>query len=58
MRRDNVERLKEFAKGRPIDRDKDLIDAFIEYVEKVENKSIERAKKGVGSYLGDSDREL
>ena len=53
-----MERLKEFAKGRPIDRDKDLIDAFIEYVEKVENKSIERAKKGVGSYLGDSDREL
>ena len=42
-----MERLKEFAKGRPIDSDKDLIDAFIEYVEQVENKSIERAKKGV-----------
>lgn len=38
----NLEKLEQFMEGRPHDRDKNIVEATIEYIEQVENKSAER----------------
>lgn len=38
----NLDKLEQFMEGRPHDRNKNIIDATIEYIEQVENKSVER----------------
>ena len=38
----NLEKLEQFMEGRPHDRDKNIVEATIEYIEQVENKSVER----------------
>lgn len=37
-----LEKLEQFMEGRPHDRDKNIVEATMEYIEQVENKSIER----------------
>lgn len=39
---EKFEKLTKFMKNRPHNRDKHIIDATIEYIEQVENKSVER----------------
>ena len=38
----NLEKLERFMEGRPHDRDKNIVDATLEYIEQVEKASIER----------------
>ena len=38
----NIEKLEQFMEGRPHDRDKNIVEATMEYIEQVENKSVER----------------
>lgn len=40
-----MEQLKEFMKGRPYDRDKDFEEAVIDYIDELEQASIERYEK-------------
>lgn len=40
----NLEKLEQFMKGRPHDRDKNIVEATMEYIEQVEQASIDRFK--------------
>lgn len=45
-----MEKLRNFMKNRPHDKNKNFQDAVIEYIEKVENTSIERYEKMIERY--------
>lgn len=40
----NLKKLEQFMEGRPHDRDKNIVEATMEYIEQVEQASIERYK--------------